>query len=136
MKLQSNKAVCFDFDGVIHKYSKGWQDGSVYDGPNLDIIMFIKELMYHNISCFICSTRDSNQIEHWWMERVYPITFIPCKVINENTTFWCEKGIVGITNKKLTAVVYIDDRAYKYTPDKTLDKLLEDFELKSKNSLL
>lgn len=25
--------ILVDFDGVIHKYSKGWLDGSVYDEP-------------------------------------------------------------------------------------------------------
>ena len=28
-----NKIIAVDFDGVIHKYSKKWHDGSIYDVP-------------------------------------------------------------------------------------------------------
>ena len=40
------KNIVFDFDGVIHKYSKGWQDGSIYDEPVEGIAKVINAL--HN----------------------------------------------------------------------------------------
>lgn len=35
--------------------------------------------------------------------------------VNDNETFWNELNLIGVTNRKLPAQLYIDDRAYKYT---------------------
>ena len=106
-------AVAFDFDGVIHKYSEGWKDGTIYDDENQDVVDFMEYLMSVNIPVFILSTRDPKQIIEWWNDNV-KIEF-PIKEIDENTTFFKNTDYVGVTNRKLPAQVYIDDRALKVT---------------------
>lgn len=33
--------ISIDFDGVIHQYSKGWQNGEIYDPPIRGAARFI-----------------------------------------------------------------------------------------------
>ena len=122
LKLEKGHAVCFDFDGVVHKYSRGWQDGSIYDEYNKNILDLMLLLQKLEIPIFICSTRKPEQIISWWNKQGFWSEAIK---ISDDTAFWKDLKFVGVTNRKLPAQLYIDDRAYKYTGQTVKEFILE-----------
>jgi 5'(3')-deoxyribonucleotidase len=104
------QTVALDFDGPIHRYREGWKDGSIYDFPVMGVEDALKKLLEKH-PVFILSSRDSHQIAEWMKEK-FPS--IPVEVIDDKTKFWTASGVIGITNRKLAATVYVDDRALKF----------------------
>ena len=101
-----NNTIAIDFDGVIHKYSKGWRGlYNVYDPPNDGAIESIKKLKERGYRLVIFSSRPVEPINKW-LEK-----------------YELESYFDEVTNTKTPARVYIDDKAYHFESCK---KTMED----------
>lgn len=105
--------IAIDFDGVIHEYSKGWHDGTCYDKPKEGAFETIRDLLPHH-QVFILTTRPVDQVYNWLVKHnaVHFFEFGPVLPSDlKEGPFWNRRYTVGITNCKLAATVYLDDRA-------------------------
>lgn len=95
-----------DFDGVIHTYDNGWQDGELYGKPikgSKEAIDKLKDMGYEIV---IFTTRASREING-------PETD---KLISNLEDYLKENEIHfdDITAEKLTAEFYIDDKGIRF----------------------
>lgn len=109
MTSKRPSTVAIDFDGVIHRYSQGWHDGSIYDEPVDGAFDGLRRLMAE-YAIYIHTTRESVQVTKWLHETGKFIT-IPDP---GGFDFWNEQGVLLVSNRKLPAVAYIDDRAIRF----------------------
>lgn len=104
-----------DFDGTIHKYSKGYQDGTVYDEPFEGAKEFIDWLRSKGYQIVIFSTRASktNDQETGGDHKKEII-----KIENYLKEYDIHYDL--ITAEKLAANFYIDDRAIHFNDWKSV----------------
>lgn len=103
-----------DFDGVIHGYSRGWQDGSIYDPPKEGAIEGLRELMLDD-AVFIFTSRRPEQVSEWLAGYGFDVMVDSDTPKRKRLTFWNQRGILLVTNRKLPARAYLDDRAVPFT---------------------
>lgn len=111
--------IACDFDGVIHRYSRGWHDGTIYDPPVPGALDGLRALMERD-AVFIHTTRDVSQVASWLLDRGLPVR------VGHDGPFWNERGRLLVTNRKLAATAYLDDRAVRFT---TWDQALADLDV-------
>jgi hypothetical protein len=98
LQMASKKTICLDFDGCIHKYSKGFHDGTVYDEPMEGAFEAIRKLQNKDYEVVILTARPVAQVGQWFLKH------------------WKrEYGVIPrITNTKPVAIAYVDDKAIRF----------------------
>lgn len=100
-------SIAVDFDGVIHRYGKGWHDGTVYDEPMPGAREALARI-HQRYRVVILTTRvnptlhggDAQlaSVEAWLVRH----GFVKGEHYDE------------VTHEKVPALVYIDDRALHF----------------------
>lgn len=104
--------VAVDFDGVIHTYERGWQDGSIYGEFMPGAVVGLSRLM-SNYAVFVHTTRNARQVARWIEDKSGH--GIECTTSVPRSGFWNSQGYLLVTSRKLPAVAYIDDRGIRFT---------------------
>ncbi len=95
--LDKQKTLAIDFDGVIHRYSKGFQGlDNIYDEPMDGVYDGLKKLKDDGYVLKILSSRPKQYI-YKWLE-------------NHNL----DGFISEVSNHKFPAKLYIDDRGFHF----------------------
>lgn len=113
---QTRNNIAIDFDGVIHKSSKGFHDGTIYDDPLPGTKKALEALSKdYNLIIFTCKAKPERPL-------------VNGKTGTELIWEWLEKHdfakyISLITHEKPRAKYYIDDKAIEF---ESWDQVMEE----------
>lgn len=106
------KTICVDFDGVIHSYSKGWQDGQIYDKPIDGVREALQKFLDDGYEVVIFTTRADDRVINGVLQKNQRFEVI--KYLEENGIPYTRLHY-GV-GKPLYSIL-IDDNAYRFAED-------------------
>lgn len=109
----SKPILCIDFDGVIHKYSKGWRDGSIYDTATEGFFEWAEKAAEHfDLVVYSSRSKDANQCAQMqiWLLNSYN----EWRAETEKEAFGVHFSFVS---EKPPAFLTIDDRCVRFDGD-------------------
>lgn len=101
------RTIALDFDGVIHAYSEGWRDGSIYDDPVPGALEALRILLT-KYCVFIFTARNPAQVMAWLSVHGFAVDS------DNGSPTWNTPGVILVTNRKLPASIYVDDRGLRF----------------------
>ncbi|PCJ82692.1 MAG: hypothetical protein COA49_01120 [Bacteroidetes bacterium] len=105
--LDKRKTLAVDFDGVIHKYSKGFQGlENAYDPPMEGAREVLQRLKDKGYVLKIMSSRPALVIEEWLVK------------------YEMSELFDDVSNNKFAATVYLDDRGFHFTNWESVEEKL------------
>lgn len=99
------RTICVDFDGVLHVYTSPWTARSeVNDGPVDGALQFLRELINAGLEVVVFSVRCASEegveaIQRWLAFHGLEADY---------------RHLIRFEAEKPRAIVYIDDRAYRF----------------------
>lgn len=103
--MDSQKTLCWDFDGVIHPYTAGWCGSTPADEPPVPgVVDLIKEFHAAGFRQVVQSSRADHADGHHG-------------IVNYLLHHDLTRYIAVVTDKKPIACCYIDDRGIAFTGD-------------------
>ena len=108
--------LCLDFDGVIHKYSKGWQGGAIYDTYVPGFFKWASEACKH-FKLVVYSSRSKDPDGSRLMREAIGKWSIQSIIDGEMAPEydWSELfGALEYAHEKPPAFLTIDDRAITF----------------------
>ena len=104
---QTSNVIAIDFDGVVHKNSKGFHDGTVYDEPveGTDIALNYLSSKY-KLVIFTCKAKPSRPLVNGKTGQQLIWEWL-CK-------YNLDQYIESVTHEKPRALFYIDDKGIKF----------------------
>lgn len=106
--------IAVDFDGVIHSYERGWQDGKIYGTLMPGADMALRQLMRHEAT-FVFTARDDLRAVASWISNQTDIDTAVEPAGARPVKFWNDQTKLLVTNRKLPANWYVDDKAMRFT---------------------
>lgn len=100
MAKKYQPTLAIDFDGVIHRYSQGWADGTIYDEPMPGARDALAVLIDKGWRVVVLTSRASDADKRAEVMEWLDMHDIPYH---------------DVTNVKVAAMLYIDDRALRFT---------------------